>query len=210
MAELETQQTQEVVSTTNNLPADFLDSTPEPSKPETQAPQYNDESFKQWADQFQTYFGVPIQDFVGAVKTMQESYPAVYTDYSQRYDNNIKSELSKQWQLEGEQFTSAYGEVEEAFNKLTPEKQNQLLALGEASNPGNAGIGVANMLRELLTKNKTQQQVPELDRSSGSTTNTKPKYNRSDLRNPFYLKANEISNEMIELAYAEGRVINDI
>ena len=182
--------------------------TPDPVQPTNDS-----DFFAQFSTQFEQEYGISLGDFVQTTKYVQDNFGGVHQDYTSRYEKDSNAQLKQAWG-DSVNYDEEYSRVNEAFQKMSPELQNQWLARGESIKPGYAGVGAAIAIREaLLQRDQLAQnngQVPLLDRNSAGGNGGKPTFKRSQLRDKRFLESEGISRADITLAYQEGRVVDDI
>lgn len=182
-------------SAESELLQDFL--TPQQQEQPQQTEEVPDKEYTAFAEQFQKYMGINLQDAVATFNELQQF----------RTEQAVERQLNavaQQWGVERTEAEARLQQVRERFSKLDPQTQD-ILARDQVRA---TQLIWSQLEREQVAK---QQRVPAFDRNSQQRPSTLPPgvllKSQIDAMSESEYKQNL---PLITQAYATGKVINDI
>jgi hypothetical protein len=161
------------------------------------------EEAKKFAEQFQQYLGISVDEFRNAAQDYRKTIEYVNQVRAEQDRKQAMSELSQEWGVDDNEVQQRLERVQERFNKY-PEEMRQRL-----DNLEGAKLIWAKIQSEESAKQQQQQQVPEFQRSKTAGQAPKagqqPRFTKEQIAKmtPAEYEAN---NEEIIEAYRLGLV----
>lgn len=157
------------------------------------------EEAKAFAEQFQKYLGISVEEFRTAAQDYKKTIEYVNQARQEQYYNKAVNSLSQEWGVDQNEVETRLEKVRERFNKYPEDMRNRL------DSPEGAKLIWAKIEQE---QQRQQPEVPTFQKSSSAGTQgqqRKPRFTREQLAQMTPEEYSRNNEEIIE-AYKLGLV----